>query len=51
MALLSRDMIREIQGIADRYSEREAARLVRADAAARSAPTRSVPDEAATRAR
>lgn len=35
MALLSRDMIREIQGIANRYSEREAARLVRADEAVR----------------
>lgn len=38
MALLSRDMIREIQGIADRYSQREAERLMRADEAARNAP-------------
>lgn len=51
MALLSRDMIREIQGIADRYSQREAARLVRADEAARSTPPRPVTRETAPRSR
>ena len=34
MTLLSRGMIQEIQSIADHYSEREAARLERADVAA-----------------